>query len=417
MSLILDRHSRIAMRMEQPTSIRIPDPSDLSALLFQKETANYFDSSYNGGVVVEPYLGPIQISTTHVRHGRGLTATRDVSPGECLLVLSPTVSCAVDIVKQQYMAEESLSSSSAVEAISEQVLVQAMKTVLQKDPAAANSFLTLMGGTKNEHDVEEYISLDRLLGMDFVGLEPKNDVAPTDSDLLQIIRNNAFGPDFVTYAVIARRWKKKKPVDDNGCNSPSRILGIYPLAAMINHSCDPNALRVYCGEVMVVHAIKSIPAGEEIVWSYLPPTRPFLQRQSALLQQHGFVCSCPRCDCERPFWSSESSSLESIATLVATSSTFTSEEIHDPLKTVRAVRSLEDEILVAADSNELRRYIRVGFMDLYIHYLNAVLAKHADSDENLLILCTHLHFSFCACDNASTEHLSVSLIPSFTIAL
>ena len=90
----------------------------------------------------------------------------------------------------------------------------------------------------------------------------------------------------------------------------------------------------------------------------------------------------------------------------------------------RLIQQFEDDILTSpALSNEVRRFLRIGYLHVYIHYFNAALMhiqiqqQQYSNDplvtgilqSDLLTLATHLHFSFCACHNASTEHLSVRI--------
>eukprot|EP00980_Cylindrotheca_fusiformis_P010863 scaffold2462_cov127-Cylindrotheca_fusiformis.AAC.20 len=80
--------------------------------------------------------------------------------------------------------------------------------------------------------------------------------------------------------------------------TPPHILGIFPLAAMLNHSCSPNAVRSYANGIMIVHSASPISAGSEVSWSYIPPTQVFAERRRALKRKHGFVCKCDRCTLE-----------------------------------------------------------------------------------------------------------------------
>ncbi|KAI9453061.1 SET domain-containing protein [Russula earlei] len=79
---------------------------------------------------------------------------------------------------------------------------------------------------------------------------------------------------------------------------------VSPLVALINHSCDPNAVVVFprstkdpAGqepEVQVI-AIRDISPGEEIFTSYIDTTLPRIQRQAALLSTYNFSCRCRLC--------------------------------------------------------------------------------------------------------------------------
>jgi hypothetical protein len=70
----------------------------------------------------------------------------------------------------------------------------------------------------------------------------------------------------------------------------------------INHSCDPNVCVVYrvsplFGMQAHLTAIKNIPAGEELVQSYIDQFLPYEDRQQAL-EDYGFKCNCVKCSYE-----------------------------------------------------------------------------------------------------------------------
>ncbi|KAK3936294.1 hypothetical protein QBC46DRAFT_395408 [Diplogelasinospora grovesii] len=74
-------------------------------------------------------------------------------------------------------------------------------------------------------------------------------------------------------------------------------LLLEPTAAMINHSCEPNACVMFdfCGRYASVAAIQPIKEGEEITISYIDSTLPKEARQKALKKQYHFECTCPKC--------------------------------------------------------------------------------------------------------------------------
>ena len=73
-------------------------------------------------------------------------------------------------------------------------------------------------------------------------------------------------------------------------------VGVFELYSRINHSCIPNVHNSYNASIQreVVHAVKPIAAGEEILTSYIPNVRTKAQRQ-AQLKQYGFRCECTAC--------------------------------------------------------------------------------------------------------------------------
>lgn len=70
---------------------------------------------------------------------------------------------------------------------------------------------------------------------------------------------------------------------------------LVPGAALINHSCWPNAHHLSEGPESVVRSCRSIAKNEEITISYIDPTQSFEERQNALLTAYAFACKCCRC--------------------------------------------------------------------------------------------------------------------------
>ena len=84
--------------------------------------------------------------------------------------------------------------------------------------------------------------------------------------------------------------------------------GVYPCAALLNHSCSPNCILRYklgiprhqCKDqyhqpILQIIASKDICAGEELCHSYVDLSLPTEVRRSRLKGTHGFVCKCTRC--------------------------------------------------------------------------------------------------------------------------
>jgi len=79
--------------------------------------------------------------------------------------------------------------------------------------------------------------------------------------------------------------------------------GMYPLFAMMNHSCTPNVTVqfVYAEGAppqMVVRALTNIPKGSPLLFCYRPlpdAGKCFRSRRDTLLQEYGFVCQCHAC--------------------------------------------------------------------------------------------------------------------------
>lgn len=86
--------------------------------------------------------------------------------------------------------------------------------------------------------------------------------------------------------------------------------GVYPAAALLNHSCFPNCiLRYKLGTIssnngkqqfhppiLQIIACRDISFGEELTHSYVDLALCTQERQARLSQNHGFVCQCQRCE-------------------------------------------------------------------------------------------------------------------------
>jgi hypothetical protein len=454
------------------------------------------------------YIGSIAISdgsskSSTVIHGRGLIATKDIDVGDILFIIPPTISASIQQVIRLYQNSSSSSSSSnndnnnnnnsksnnnakRLEEIAETVLLKEMKRAIRRKLPQADSFLLLQSShhsTNHDEDnddndngkqdhplLDQYTASDSLMNTllgrrkdieqtclqkqdtDSAGGVDNNNSRNYDDDYLRgIIRQNAFGPDFHHYERI------EKEIAVNGQHhspsSPSsssayynRILDLYPLAAMINHSCTTNATRIFssscCMAVpklmknssqqqqqqsyMIATATKQILKGDEIVWSYVPPTIDYLTRQKHIQHNYGFTCTCQRCTMDQEFYSQSSSLLNlPLCTVMNDYSTLSLVEWKN------LIQSLDDwyanSLTKGIVSYSTVQSIRLGYTSLYIAYFNAMLIEvqrlqHHHKDlpvevvdrtvvsqlhRSILQQATHLHFCFLSIHPASTEHLSI----------
>ncbi|KAK3823214.1 MAG: hypothetical protein J3Q66DRAFT_331127 [Benniella sp.] len=74
---------------------------------------------------------------------------------------------------------------------------------------------------------------------------------------------------------------------------------VYRVISRINHSCVPNVAHSWSPKTKKenVYAIKDIPAGSEILTSYLPRLMTRVERQKALAEFR-FTCRCEVCNVE-----------------------------------------------------------------------------------------------------------------------
>ncbi|CAJ1427569.1 unnamed protein product [Effrenium voratum] len=76
----------------------------------------------------------------------------------------------------------------------------------------------------------------------------------------------------------------------------AQIWGLWPLAALINHSCLPNLQEQYLGDWLALRACRPIAANEELTLCYTSAFQPRFLRQRHLKEHFGFECRCSRCE-------------------------------------------------------------------------------------------------------------------------
>ena len=455
-------------------------------------------SSLSSLTHVSPSL-KISSDPSLVAHGRGLVATRDISAGELLFVHPPTVRAEISQVLRIYQNKAKVKVNNKVnnnkdndkdnnnllESIAETVLLKEMKRAIRgrkkqtSHARTAASFLALNGCHDGENEKDQQMhqqqqqQLQRvLLGKGtvrdteqiFERFEESNGLDDNEY-LLEIIRHNAFGPDFHHYHRMELELQANNNVRSNqsitaaasSASLYSRVLGHYPLAAMINHSCGPtNATRVFYGETMVASATMDISRGSEIKWPYSPPILPLWVRSERLSNGYGFSCRCDRCvlekrwvysfgggddesdDCDESNVSGTTcSTVPPPATIPADlnnaeSGTSTPDSVRVDLhQWSKILKSLEvwyqvvtAKIQTQMQSNQqppsqtariqtqtdlLKDGLRLGYTQLYIRYFNQALQQQQQQESRAKILeqATQLHHAFSKTHNACTEHLSL----------
>lgn len=127
----------------------------------------------------------------------------------------------------------------------------------------------------------------------------KDDLSENDlEDLCWRVNITFFEPRIVsvwqTNALTFRQIK----INEHSIDSPMQPrIGscLVPGAALINHSCSPNAHHLSEGPELVLRSCRRIAKNEEITISYIDPTQSFEERQKALFTAYAFDCQCCRC--------------------------------------------------------------------------------------------------------------------------
>lgn len=372
-----------ALSVSTPTIL-----NDVSSLLF---------NSKNNSTLLLPYIGAVAIVEGEGKavHGRGIIATKDIIPGDCLFVIPAITAADVTEVCRCHSQDGDCDgatnndgdAATPLEKLTEDNLIEKIESLCevlndeeiqpQENVLRARRLLNAFTAQMKDDNVPEMENSSELMNT-LLATESSSSIAKEgEADLardaiLSIIRRNAFGPDWKSY----HNFSQYLATDANF--SPNRLLGAYPLSAMINHSCCPNAVRVFGripasnsksssfeidniqgSEVMIVHANAHIKQGEEILWSYVAPSTPFAIRREMLESNFGFVCKCTRCIKEEESLSLEGKELWDIADNSFRQNNNSGGESN---MLISLVPSIENTLSSTKQiSNECQRYLRVGY--------------------------------------------------------
>ena len=349
---------------------------DVSTLLF--ETSEKKKKKFGH------WIGPIEVDDSSTVHGRGLKVTKDVQAGDCLFIIPPIISVPVN--SQKYESEDDCQLLLLKEIQScqnKKILTSVFTQVGTQRTSTTLSF--------NHDKMTNEEKMDFLLGQRSIVSEQdelEEQYQLNTQHCQEVISRNAFGPDYHGYDTIiadkSHYW---------------RVLGLYPLAAMMNHSCIPNVVRVYSGNLMIAHATMNIPKGQELVWSYLPPhSMSYSQRQSLIQSTFHFTCTCPKCTLQQQQQQEETIELKWNEQMT----------LKELLKTQVLY---EKQLTSSTTANKQAEYFhRVDALSFYIHYFNLWLSqvpRKMSTMEHLLQIAKSLHEALQNTNCACTEHLSI----------
>jgi len=190
-------------------------------------------------------------------HGRGLFAAQDIKVGELVFVEKAT------FMPNQYIPSR---ASAALYAM--------MVRQLCDNPSLGNSVLQMHPGDYERSGLE---------GTTVDG------VPVLDVFLVEDIRiKNCFSTPLST-------------LDDSKLSSPDGRLakGLWVHAACMNHSCVPNTMRSFLGDMFISRTTKDIAKGEELFQTYIPVKPLPNLRNEGYQSAWGFGCNCPLCTIER----------------------------------------------------------------------------------------------------------------------
>ncbi|KAK0632612.1 hypothetical protein B0T14DRAFT_598050 [Immersiella caudata] len=190
-------------------------------------------------------------------HGRGLFAAEDIKAGELVFVEKAT------FLPNQY------DPSRAAPALYAMMIRQ-----LFDNPSLNKTILKMHPGEYQRSGLEGTM----LDGVPIV-----------DVFLLEGIRlKNCFSVPLSTFD------------DTKVANHGQRLAkGMWVHSACLNHSCVPNTMRSFLGDMFISRATKNIKKGEELFQTYIP-VKPLIDERNQKYESNwGFACDCPLCTIER----------------------------------------------------------------------------------------------------------------------
>ena len=229
------------------------------------------------------FIGPIQILTSP-KHGRGMFTTRSVKKGENLCVVKATEfldanlgNCGCHNCRKKMLTFVTVERS-----LHRKIVESAAKSKL-----TTVRIVSLLDFTSNTAvNINLYSGCGYEFAHNFDTTQyPLDDLHSMIAKRL-VIDLYRFYPE-APFALLPR-----------GINPCAYFFnGIWLLPSFINHSCIPNAVRIYIGDICIVRAIADIPEGEEVFTSYLPLSLfPNVQGRYNIL---GFQCDCQLCEFEK----------------------------------------------------------------------------------------------------------------------
>ncbi|GAX85031.1 hypothetical protein CEUSTIGMA_g12451.t1 [Chlamydomonas eustigma] len=199
-----------------------------------------------------------------------------------------------------------------------------------------------------------------------MGEGPKRHINESAERLYDIVNINCIGEEFQDLAICNLREEESKG-----------HIGLWPEAALINHSCAPNATCYAVGQQLVIRVTEEIPSGQEVTLNWLGSllTAPLQQRRAELKEKYGFHCECRRCKAEStlagcPMEVSVLSTFERckeiepmLESAIEEGNVAKVEDLRNELDSLR--NSFEQSMRTAKVSSRLRTWLQASAYDLY----------------------------------------------------
>ncbi|RPA92790.1 SET domain-containing protein [Choiromyces venosus 120613-1] len=232
------------------------------------------------------YVGPVRVGHAGSK-GRGLFTTRDVKFGELLLCSKAFKVCHKEAKGARFTILFNLKTKNGQSGTHSQ-LVQELIQILYHNPKKAKRFYELTSGDY------ERVKGDMVDGLPIV-----------DSHLvMRITLKNCFGCPRLSALddpfenLFKDPTEEDKIIAEASPTGRAEGSGIWILPSYMNHSCWPNSVRSFLGDLLIVRAARDIPEGEEITTNYLQNESRVQKRQKLFRSQWAFECQCTLCEIE-----------------------------------------------------------------------------------------------------------------------
>lgn len=210
--------------------------------------------------------------------GRGLIATRDISPGELLLVSRPLAFSTASPESNKFLVGINLLTRN-LDPYPQVDLIALLIEKMIDDPSIIPLVFDLYPGDAFSSN-----------GFDYGNFNVGDDGFDV-SRLAGITTFNSFHPE----SLLSKSKPTKEGEEDNKTHSNSAI---YHFASFLNHGCVGNVSYIFIGDTIILRCRVAIKKGEELLDSYIDPLLDLKERQAAN-KKHGFICNCELCTADR----------------------------------------------------------------------------------------------------------------------
>lgn len=278
----LGRYSQAFSRLEFLLKLI---PNDTTALELLDRTKSRIQESVTGifdwpslfstkePLDIADYVGSM---ITHINiegKGRGLVATRDIEPGELLLVSKPLASSKGTPDATKFLVGINMFTKT-MDPYPQTNLVPLLIEKMIDDPAVIPLVFDLHPGASF------YLN-----GFDYGATRAVDEEGFDISRLEGITTFNSFHPEALVESETLEEEK------ENQVHSPSAI---YHYPSFMNHSCVGNVSYSFIQDVLFMRCRLPIKKGRELVDTYVEAVLPLESRKDTF-RKHNFVCKCELC--------------------------------------------------------------------------------------------------------------------------